>query len=265
MLIAQTVRHMHDDAAIHPGYVADYYSGTLTSGAIEGRELLEKGVSAGAAFGRSVVATTGKAIVGGLGYLSSLVPVDFMKRSVSESAAFGYSVAVTAGKVASDGRDYLNCINPVSLAIRHGPAPVSVPLKYIKDEVDGFTNYMLHPSKSLTEVVTYFAKKPIRFARLMQALGIPVDPATMAVLKMEGDIDKVAKLAPGIMAGTSNVNKMLTTNVERLRGKIVLSLVKAAVDGGEDLMEDTMKYLPQLFMLSGERVVGKSLVKAGVL
>ena len=227
MLVAQTVQYMHNDVANHRNDLVHYVNDAMTEGMTGGREALKMGASVGAAFGRSVVAATGQAIIGGVGLL--------------------------------------NYINPISLTLRHAPSVVSTPLKYVCDEVDGFTNYLLHPTKSMTEVVNYFVKKPIRLARLMQALGVPVDPVTMAALKMENDIEKAEKMAPSMLAGTTSANKLLTANVERLRGKIVLSLVKAAVDGGEEIMEDMIKLIPQLLIHSGERALGKSLVKAGVL
>ena len=67
-----------------------------------------------------------------------------------------------------------------------------------------------------------------------------------------------------ILENNINPAKVMTTNVNRVRGKIILSLVKAAVDGGEELMEDMIKLIPQLVVYSGERVAAKTLVKVGI-
>lgn len=198
------------------------------------------------------------------------VPVDKMVTSAVDSVAsyfaLGRKATVVTGVsvlgAAKSALGILNTVNPVSLVINYGPTVVATPIRYVSEEIQGFTSHLLNPKKSLVDSVQYFAKKPIRIARLLQALGLPVDPTTMAIFKMESDLDKIEKFAPQMMKGKFDASKMMTTNVERVRGKIILSFIKAFVDGGEDLTEDMLKLLPKLFAHSGERAVARTLMKA---
>ncbi|WP_153763980.1 hypothetical protein [Endozoicomonas sp. OPT23] len=186
--------------------------------------------------------------------------------SITSYMAFGRKATVATGKSLFGATGYalsaLNTLNPVNLTVRYAPSIIATPVRYVGEEVQGFAAHLLNPRQSLCEAMEYFAKKPDRLARLLQALGVPIDPTTMTIFKVESTMDKVEKLFPDMLAGKMNMSKVTTSNVERLRGKIILSVIKALIDGGEDFTEDMLKYIPRLFMHSGERAVVKTLMKA---
>ncbi len=203
----------------------------------------------------------------------SIMPQKGLDKVLSGSAenpssyfSFGRKATVSAGKSVIDASrsalGILNTVNPINLLINYGPTVVATPVRYVSEEIQGFTAHLLNPKKSLVDSAQYFAKKPIRIARLLQAMGLPVNPVTMAIFKMESDLDKVEKLAPQMIKGKLDGTKMMSVNVERVRGKIILSFIKAFVDGGEDLTEDMLKLIPKLFMHSGERAVARTLMEA---
>ena len=207
-----------------------------------------------------------------LGYKTTMPPLSLDKavsgacESLGRCMAFGRKATATAGKSLLGATGYalstLNMLNPVNLTIRYAPSIIATPVRYVGEEVQGFASHLLNPRKSLHETVQYFAKKPIRMARLLQVLGVPVDPTTMAIFKMDSTLDKVERLAPDMIKGKVNIGKVTGCNVDRVRGKIILSLIKAMIDGGEELTEDMLKLAPPtvytLWRKSGSQNVDES-------
>ncbi|OED46081.1 hypothetical protein ACH42_04155 [Endozoicomonas sp. (ex Bugula neritina AB1)] len=194
----------------------------------------------------------------------------YLQTAATAGFGFGYSVAITSGRAVVRGlRCCNNNLNPVTLTLRYGPSVIRIPLKYITEEVQGASNYLLSPKESMIEVMAYFAKKPIRLARLFHALGLPIDSEVLRVLKAERDLERAEKLKPMILKGGLKGSKVLTASaeksVEKARMNIILSLAKALCEGGEGLPEDIEKLVFKLLGSSAERILAKTVAKYDLL
>lgn len=209
-------------------------------------------------FGRSVSAGVGQLIVAAVELGAECNPVSLVEKYTPDAGQ-----VANAGRylksAASKGVQALDQVNPVSIAIRNGPWYISQPLQFTRDELTALATYLSHPVSSAQEMLEYFSKKPSRLAKLLRAGGVNIPTDVMAAMKMEEDWDKAQELLPIFIEKGIDPLKILNKDMARLRGKVVLSIIKTCMGDDTELFQSLERLAIGLLETAGTRVVAKTL------
>ena len=156
----------------------------------------------------------------------------------------------------------LNAINPVSIAIRNTPWYISKPLELTCEEVQTLNRYLTHPVSTAQEMAEYFYSDPVRTIKLLKVLGAPIPRDVLLMAELDDDLEKGKTLYPIVMKKGADPVVGLNKNMGRLRGKMVLSTIKALTGDKVDLLEDLEKYAIAMLETAGTRVMAKTIKHA---
>lgn len=156
----------------------------------------------------------------------------------------------------------LNTVNPVAIAIRKGPRVISTPLKFLCEEAQALKQVLTHPLNSLIHTLQFIAKKPKRTVKLLQVLGVPIDPYTVMIINCESHLDDLnTKVINALKNGIDPV-KQCTSNMEKVRGRFVIAMLKALFEDWTEMENVARKYLTELAITSSQRVGAKCVLAA---
>ena len=217
--------------------------------------------TASEAFGRNISLCASEHLTGMSDLALHYNPVSLAKRhitikNIGEASRYLASGVTQAASAATRALDY---INPVSIAIRKGPWFISKPLQFTRDELQALTSYLTHPIASGQELLEYFGKKPSRMAKLLKVMGVPVPAEAMAMMKFEEKLDTAEKLWHILMKEESDPEKMFDKNMARLRGKVVLTALKAMMGDNDEVFEDLEHLAVSMLETAGNRVLAKTI------
>ena len=213
------------------------------------------------AFGRSVTGNVVGTIVGAVELCSRLSPVSLVEKyapNVEQVANAGRYLKSAANK----GTQALDRVNPVSIAVRNGPWYISQPLQFTRDELAALTSYLFHPVSSAQDLLEYFSKKPSRLAKLLRAGGADIPEDVIAAMKMEEDWNKAHDLLPVFIKEGIDPVKILNKDMARIRGKVLLTFIKACMGDETDLFRSLEKLVIAMLETAGTRVMAKTCKEA---
>ncbi|MGI9275510.1 MAG: hypothetical protein ACR2PT_11785 [Endozoicomonas sp.] len=216
--------------------------------------------SAAEAFGRNVCKHSGEAVTDLVSMATSYNPVSLAKRhvTVKNVSTVGRYLRDSTIKGARVTSQVLDQVNPVSIAIRHTPWYISKPLEFTRDEVRALNHHLTHPVSSGQELLEYFTKKPSRMAKLLRAAGVDVPIDVIDLMKMEEGWEKANEVTPGLMEKGADPVKFLGKDMAHLRGKMVLTLVKALMGDDVDVLTNLERCAVALLEKAGSRVMTKT-------